>query len=183
MTRTSSTSLRSALRPNYSGARRYRYPRLRSGWRALDEAEALALSSGDQTAYHIAWALDPAYVAQGAFDLALSRPVPRDPAKRGHSWGVALLLRSCAGREWRCDARPRVCRASTRDVACNRDRSVRTMCAGDSGDSGRGLHRRASERSSSIQSSDTLGHDRMLCRRVSGIPRTRRMPSSGHELA
>jgi DNA-binding CsgD family transcriptional regulator len=48
----------------------------------LDEAEGLALSSGDQTAYHIAWAIRMRlYVAQGAFDLALSRPLPRDPGQ------------------------------------------------------------------------------------------------------
>jgi LuxR family maltose regulon positive regulatory protein len=45
----------------------------------LDEAEALALNSGDQTAYHIAWAIRiRLYIAQGAFDLALSRALPRD---------------------------------------------------------------------------------------------------------
>ena len=39
-------------------------------------------SSGDQTAYHIAWAIRMRlYVAQGAFDLALSRPLPRDPGQ------------------------------------------------------------------------------------------------------
>jgi DNA-binding CsgD family transcriptional regulator len=41
---------------------------------ALDEAEQLALRSGDQTAYHIAWAVrNRLYVSQGAFDLALVR--------------------------------------------------------------------------------------------------------------
>jgi LuxR family maltose regulon positive regulatory protein len=48
----------------------------------LDEAEELAQNSGDQTAYHIAWAIRiRLYVAQGAFDLALSRAVPKDPGQ------------------------------------------------------------------------------------------------------
>jgi LuxR family maltose regulon positive regulatory protein len=42
----------------------------------LDEAEHRALHSGDQTAYHIAWAVrNRLYISQGAFDLALSRPL------------------------------------------------------------------------------------------------------------
>ena len=52
----------------------------------LDEADGLALGSGDQTAYHISWAIRiRLYVAQGAFDLALSRPLPRDPGQTAHS--------------------------------------------------------------------------------------------------
>jgi LuxR family transcriptional regulator, maltose regulon positive regulatory protein len=59
----------------------------------LDEAEGLALSSGDQTAYHIAWAIRTRlYVAQGAFDLALSRPLPQDP---GQTRSLNAELLSC----------------------------------------------------------------------------------------
>jgi LuxR family maltose regulon positive regulatory protein len=40
----------------------------------LDEAEQRALRSGDQTAFHIAWAVrNRLYISQGAFDLALTR--------------------------------------------------------------------------------------------------------------
>jgi LuxR family transcriptional regulator, maltose regulon positive regulatory protein len=57
----------------------------------LDEAEGLALGSGDQTAYHIAWAIRiRLYVAQGAFDLALSRPLPRDPGQTSSLNGELL---------------------------------------------------------------------------------------------
>jgi DNA-binding CsgD family transcriptional regulator len=42
----------------------------------LDEAEQRATHAGDQTAYHIAWAVrNRVYVSQGAFDLALARPL------------------------------------------------------------------------------------------------------------
>jgi DNA-binding CsgD family transcriptional regulator/tetratricopeptide (TPR) repeat protein len=40
----------------------------------LDEAEQRALRSGDQTAFHIAWAVrNRLYISQGAFELALTR--------------------------------------------------------------------------------------------------------------
>lgn len=46
---------------------------------ALDEADARALKSGDQTASHISWAVRTRlYNAQGAFDLSLSRPLRLD---------------------------------------------------------------------------------------------------------
>ena len=45
----------------------------------LDEAEQRALKAGDRTAYHIAWAIRVrTYVAQGAFDLVLSRALNLD---------------------------------------------------------------------------------------------------------
>jgi LuxR family transcriptional regulator, maltose regulon positive regulatory protein len=43
---------------------------------ALDEADARAVKSGDQTASHISWAVRTRlYNAQGAFDLTLSKPL------------------------------------------------------------------------------------------------------------
>jgi DNA-binding NarL/FixJ family response regulator len=45
----------------------------------LDDAEEHALRSGDQTAYHIAWAVRTrVYTAQGEFQLATKRAIPRD---------------------------------------------------------------------------------------------------------
>ena len=45
----------------------------------LDEAEERALAAGDQTARFISWAVRTRLLnAQGAFDIATSRPVPRD---------------------------------------------------------------------------------------------------------
>ena len=45
----------------------------------LEEAEQRALKAGDRTAYHIAWAMRVrTYVAQGAFDLVLSRALNLD---------------------------------------------------------------------------------------------------------
>jgi DNA-binding NarL/FixJ family response regulator len=42
----------------------------------LDDAEHRVLHSGDRTAYHIVWALrNRLYISQGAFDLALARPL------------------------------------------------------------------------------------------------------------
>jgi ATP/maltotriose-dependent transcriptional regulator MalT len=42
----------------------------------LEEAEQRANRAGDQTAFHIAWAVrNRVYVSQGAFDLALARPL------------------------------------------------------------------------------------------------------------
>ena len=47
---------------------------------ALDEAEHRAQRAGDQTAYHIAWAVrNRRYVSQGAVDLALSRELSSHP--------------------------------------------------------------------------------------------------------
>ena len=49
---------------------------------SVDLAEELASRSGDQTAYHISWAVRTRlYIAQGAFDLALSRALPRNPGQ------------------------------------------------------------------------------------------------------
>ncbi len=46
----------------------------------LDEAEERARVAGDQTARFISWAVRTRLLnAQGAFDLATTRPVPRDP--------------------------------------------------------------------------------------------------------
>lgn len=45
----------------------------------LDEAEQRAIRAGDRTAYHVAWALrSRLYIAQGAFDLVLDRPMNLD---------------------------------------------------------------------------------------------------------
>ena len=45
----------------------------------LDEAEHRALRGGDRTAYHVAWAVrSRLYIAQGAFDLVLGRPMDLD---------------------------------------------------------------------------------------------------------
>jgi ATP/maltotriose-dependent transcriptional regulator MalT len=45
----------------------------------LDEAEQRAIREGDRTAYHVAWAVrSRLYIAQGAFDLVLGRPMDLD---------------------------------------------------------------------------------------------------------
>ena len=45
----------------------------------LDEAEQRAMRGGDRTAYHVAWAVrSRLYIAQGAFDLTLARPMDLD---------------------------------------------------------------------------------------------------------
>lgn len=45
----------------------------------LDEAEQRAMRGGDRTAYHVAWAVrSRLYIAQGAFDLVLGRPMELD---------------------------------------------------------------------------------------------------------
>jgi LuxR family maltose regulon positive regulatory protein len=45
----------------------------------IDEAEQRALREGDRTAYHVAWAVrSRLYIAQGAFDLVLGRPMDLD---------------------------------------------------------------------------------------------------------
>lgn len=61
---------------------------------ALDEADARALKSDDQTAYHIAWAVRTRlYVAQAAFDRALTRAIP--PA-RGITPSLHAELVACS---------------------------------------------------------------------------------------
>lgn len=45
----------------------------------LDEAEQRAIRGGDRTAYHVSWAVrSRLYIAQGAFDLVLGRPMNLD---------------------------------------------------------------------------------------------------------